>query len=109
MSYIYGLVVVALLAYVLHFYTELRTMQKLGVTGAILLVILAAIAYNEYSDTKSRHVYDMETRYRQNKMLTCEGIDLNQSTFSYSEGTRTLIGREGSEHYNRMISLEQCR
>ena len=109
MSYLFGVLVIILFFSVLHYFTALDHKQKALVTLIMVAIIGAAIVFNEHSDAQSRHVADIELKYRQDKNVACEEIVVNRKNFSYSVGTRTFIGREGTEHFNRMISASQCR
>lgn len=109
MAYLFGLIVLALLLVVLHYFTELNARQKGGVVLALALLIGGAIAYNNYTNAQSAHVRSIELRYNQGETIVCDGIEVNASTFSYSVGTQTFIGKEKSGHYNRMFHANGCR
>jgi hypothetical protein len=108
-AYLFGLIVIALLLVVLHYFTELNAGQKGGTVLALALLIGGAIAYNNYTNAQSAHVRDIELRYNQGETIVCDGVDVNASNFSYSVGTQTFIGKEGSGHYNRMFHANGCR
>ncbi len=108
MSYILGLAAVGVLFLVLHNFTELENRQK-GIAVAVLLgLILSMYLFNLYSDSQRDKVTNIVLEYKQNKTLTCKGIDINQTNFSYSVGTQTFIGRENTPHYGRLISATDC-
>ncbi len=109
MSYIIGLVVVLLFFVALHYFTELNYMQKGGITLFFIVIVGAAIAYNNMADAEREHMLTVELKYSQNKTIVCEGVDVNRSTFSFSVGTHTFIGRKDTPHYNRMFSVNQCQ
>jgi len=108
MSYILGLAAVGVFFLVLHNLTELDKSEK-GITIAVLVgLILSMYLFNMYSDSKRDQVTNIVLEYKQNKTLTCKGIDVNQTNFSYSVGTQTFIGRENTPHYGRLISATEC-
>ena len=109
MSYILGLIVVGLFFIALHYFTELNTMQKGGVTLFFILIVGGAIAFNEMQDAEREHMASVELKYSQNKTIVCDGVNVNKSTFSFSVGTHTFIGRKNTKHYNRMFSVDQCQ
>ncbi len=109
MSYILGLVIVALFFIVLHYFTELDGKQKGFVTLFFILLVGGAIAFNEMQDAERAHLAAVELKYSQNKTVVCDGVDVNKNTFSFSVGTHTFIGRENTPHYNRMFSSNQCQ
>ncbi len=109
MSYILGLGVVALFFIALHYFTELNVTQKIGITLFFILLVGGAIAFNEMQDAERTHLAAVELKYSQNKTVVCDGIDVNKSTFSFSVGTHTFIGRKDTKHYNRMFSVDQCQ
>jgi hypothetical protein len=108
MSYILGLTAVGVFFLVLHNLTELDNNQK-SITVAVLVgLILSMYLFNLYSDSQRDKVTNIVLDYKQNKTLTCRGIDVNQTNFSYSVGTQTFIGRENTLHYGRLISATEC-
>ncbi|MBN2894757.1 MAG: hypothetical protein JXK05_02570 [Campylobacterales bacterium] len=109
MGYLIGLAALGLLFAVLHFFTELSHKQKSGVVAVLALLIGAMYLYNVRSDAQRAQAVAVVLKYHQGKTLTCKGIEVNQSTFSYSIGTQTFIGREGSVHNALLISVTECR
>lgn len=108
MAYIFGLIVVTLFFVVLHYFTELSTRQKGGALLIFLLLVGGAIAYTSYTNEQSEHMRNIELRYTQGETIVCDGVDVNSSNFSFSVGTQTFIGKEGSGHFNRMFRLSEC-
>jgi hypothetical protein len=109
MAYLAGLIVVAVFFMALHYFTELDHKQKAVVTLFAVALVGGAIAYNAYSDAQREKILDIERKYHQGKSLQCDGVEVTNKTFSYSVGTQTFIGNEGTEHYQRMISADRCR
>ena len=108
MSYILGLLAVGVLFLVLHNFTELDHKSKFIVAVVLAGVILMMYLFNVYMDNQRDLVTAVELKYHQNKTLTCKGIEVNQSNFSYSVGTQTFIGRESTPHYGQLISATEC-
>ena len=108
MSYILGLAAIGVFFLVLHNFTELDNKQKGGVTVVLLGLVLSMYLFNIYSDGERDHVTAMALKYKQNKTLTCKGVDVNQSNFSYSVGTQTFIGLINTPHYGKLISATEC-
>ncbi len=108
MSYILGLLAVGVFFLVLHNLTELEKNQKNLIVAVLLGLILSMYLFNLYSDVQREKVLNVVIEYKQNKTLTCNGIDVNQTNFSYSVGTQTFIGRENTPHYGRLISATEC-
>jgi hypothetical protein len=109
MAYLFGLIVVALFFLVLHYFTELDKKQKLAATLIVLVIIGAAVGYNGYQDSARAKVTQIELEYNQGHTIRCGDVDVTKATFDYSVGTQTFIGREGTEHYSRMISAYECQ
>ena len=109
MAYLLGLGVVALFFLALHYFTELGFRQKAVVTLVVVAVVGGAVAYNAYSDVQREKIGDVERRYHQGKAIECGGVTVTKETFSYSVGTQTFIGNEGTEHYQQMISAAACQ
>jgi hypothetical protein len=109
MSYIFGLIVVALFFTIMHYFTELDTRQKVIATVFLTLLVVGAVVYNEHMETEREHILAVELKYSQNRNILCNKTDVNKSTFSYSVGTQTFIGRKNTPYYNQMYSVDQCR
>jgi len=108
MAYIAGLIIVGIFFIVLHYFTELSKSQKLTVTAVTLAVILAAIGYNKLNSSKRENMINVVTKFKQNKTVTCDGIDVNNKNYDLSIGTFTFIGKENTANYGRMISASDC-
>lgn len=108
MSYLVGLAIVILFFIVLHYFTELDYKEKITITVVVAAVIGGAYLYNQMNDAKREHIIAMELRYEQGKTISCDGLDVNKSTFSYSVGTQTFIGREGTDNYGLMFDAARC-
>lgn len=109
MSYFYGLVVVFLFFSALHYFTALTMVQKLGVTAGLLLLVGGAVAYDAYAEKQRAHIREVEVRYGLHETLQCNGMEVNDTNYSYSVGTQSFIGREGTANAGRIISAVQCR
>jgi len=107
-SYLLGLAAIGVFFLVLHNFTELDSKQKGGVTAVLLGLVLSMYLYNLYSDDQREKVTTIVLEYKQNKTLTCKGVEVNQSNFSYSVGTQTFIGLKNTPHYGRLISATEC-
>jgi chromate transport protein ChrA len=108
MAYILGVIVVALFALVLHLYTELKKVQKISISLGALAIVLFAIAYNAYTNEQSEKMRQVITAFKQNKSVTCQGVEVNSTNFTLSIGTYTFIGKKGTPYYNQMISASTC-
>jgi len=108
MAYIAGLVIVGIFFIVLHYFTELTKSQKFIVTAVILAIILSAIAYNNINNAKRENMLNIVTKFKQNKTVTCNGMDINNKNYDISIGTFTFIGKENTPNYGRMISASDC-
>lgn len=107
----YGLwfgIVVLLFAW-MHFFTELSSKQKGTITLAITLLISAAIAYNVAADRDRAHVTDIELRYRHGETLRCAGVEVNASTFDYSDGTQSFVGLKATPYYQQIFNVRECQ
>ena len=108
MAYILGLVVVAFLFLALHYFTELTKSQKLTVTAIVLTIVLAAIAFNAYSTSQREKMLNVVLKFNQDKTVTCNGIDINNTNYTLSVGTYTFIGKKNTPNYAQMVSASQC-
>ncbi len=107
----YALAIAATLAFfaALHFFTELKAKMKIGIALALLFITIFATAYNAYSREQRTHALDVELRYNQGKTLKCNGIDVNNTNFSFSNGTHTFIGKKETPNYSMMINTSVCQ
>lgn len=108
MAYIAGLIVTALFFVVMHYFTELGKSQKATATAVILTIILSAVAFNAYSESKQEQMMHVVVKYNQGKTVVCKGVDVNNTTYSLSVGTYTFIGLENTPNYGQMISASSC-
>ena len=109
MAYILGIVVVALFFLALHSFTELNHKQKSVITAIFLAIIGGAVYYNKLQDAQRDRIIKVEQLYNQGKTIVCDGIEVNETNFSYSVGTQTFIGNKNTPHYTRMINAAQCQ
>ncbi len=109
MAYFFAIAIVILLFALLHFFTELGTKEKVVIGAGLLALVLFAIAYNSYNASEREKMMKSELKFKQNKTLTCNGVEVNSTTFSFSIGTHTFIGKEGSENAGMMIDVRQCQ
>jgi len=108
MAYIAGLVIVGVFFMVLHYFTELTKSQKVIVTAVILTVILSAIGYNKLNSAKRENMLNVVTKFKQNKTVVCDGLNVDNKNYTISIGTFTFIGKENTPNYGRMISASDC-
>ena len=108
MAYIFGLLAVWFLFLALHYFTELTKTQKIAITALIFIVIAGAITFNTYNTAKSDKMMRVITKFKQNKTISCNGVDVNNSFFTLSIGTFTFIGKVNTPNYTQMISASNC-
>ncbi|MBU1216399.1 hypothetical protein KJ870_09535 [bacterium] len=108
MAYLAGLIIAALFFMAMHYFTELTKSQKATATAVILTIILSAVAFNAYSESKQEQMMRVVVKYNQGKTVVCNGIDVNNTTYSLSVGTYTFIGLENTPNYGQMISASSC-
>ena len=111
MGYAIALVIVGLLFAALHFFTELKAKEKIGIGATLTVIILFAIGFNTYNDSQRELMTSIELKFKQNKSVTCrvDTIEVNQSNFTFSVGTHTFIGRKNTPHAGLMIDVRECQ
>ena len=109
MAYLFGIGLLALLFVVLHFFTEISLKQKLITVFIIGLFVLGAYLFNVNSENRRLHLEGVLLEFTHGKNITCNGLDVNNSEFSYSSGTQTFIGIKESKMFGRLISLDSCQ
>lgn len=109
MAYLFGIALLILLFIVLHFFTEIALVQKIGVVLVIAVLILAAYWFNQSSENRRLHLENVLLNFTHGETISCNTVDVNNSEFSYSSGTQTFLGLKESKMYGRIISLDQCK
>ncbi len=109
MAYTIGLIIVALFFLSMHYFTELDKKQKTLTTIILLVVILSAIAYNNYTSAQRDAMLAVVTAYQQGKSVECKGIKVNAKLYDLSTGTYTFIGKKNTPNYEQMISVSSCK
>lgn len=109
MSYLYIVAVIALLYGVMHFFTEMGHRQKLQVAGGLLLVVVAAVAWNSSVDREQEHVRSVILKFNQHQTLECAGVEVNDGNYTLSIGTQSFIAKEGSPHAGRIFDAAGCQ
>jgi hypothetical protein len=108
MAYIFGIALLILLFVVMHFFTEISLRQKLVTTLISALLILGAYLFNQNSEQRRLHQQGVLLKFKHGQTIVCDGVDVNNSEFSYSSGTQTFLGKKESKTYGRIISLDLC-
>ena len=109
MAYIAGIVIVGLLFLTLHYFTELTHKQKALVSALVLAVVLSAVAFNTYTNAKTKRMLSAVMKFNQHKDIECDGVIVNDTNFTLSIGTYTFIGKENTQNYAQMISASTCK
>lgn len=109
MAYIAGLIIAGFFFLALHYFTELTKKQKTLITIVILVLILSAIAFNTYSSSQRDKMLNVVLKFKQDKTIKCNGIDVNNTNYTISIGTYTFIGKENTPNYGEMISASSCK
>jgi len=109
MAYLFGILLLLLLFVVLHFFTEISLKQKLTTVLTLGVLVLGAYLFNQSSENRRLHLEGVLLEFMHDKTISCNGIDVNNSQFSYSSGTQTFIGLKESKMSGRLISLDTCQ
>lgn len=109
MAYLSGIVILILLFVVLHRFTEISLQQKIGVVSLLAVLIFGAYWFNHESEKRRLHLESVLLEFNHGNKISCNGLDVNNSEFSYSSGTQTFLGLKEKKTYGRIISLDQCQ
>lgn len=87
-----------------------RVSKQTKVVVALLLIVITVVAsvYTWYQKQKDEQIRTNYAAFKMGKSIFCNGIEVNSSRFTYSEGTQTFIGKKGSDVYTTMLSLRHC-
>ncbi len=108
MTYIYGIIIIVLFFAALNYFTDLTHSQKWWITTIVLSILAMIIMFNEYSDSNNQKILNTAMEFNQNKTLSCDGLEVNNSNYTLSTGTYTFIGKENTPNYGKMISVSEC-
>jgi len=108
MAYIAGLVIAGLLFLAIKYFLDLSKKQEIIAGFTITALILSAVAFNLYSSSQREKMLNVVTKFKQNKTIDCNGVDVNTTNYDLSIGTYTFIGRENTPFYGEMISASSC-
>lgn len=109
MGYLLWFSAVIVIFAMMHYFTELTGRQKGGISLVLVLLIAGAIVYNIKSDWEREQVTAIKLRYRHGETVKCQGVEVNASEFSYSDGTQSFIGNKGTSHYQQIFNLRECQ
>lgn len=108
MAYIAGLVIVGFLILAIKYFLDLNRKQEIIAGVLIATLILGAIAFNAYSASQRESVLRAITKFKQNRTIICNSVEVNTTNYDLSEGTHTFIGRENTPFFGEMISASSC-
>ena len=108
MAYLLWFGIVALVFALMHYFTELSARQKGIISLIVTLFVAGAVVYNIRSDAERAHVTQIELKYRHGETIRCQGVDVNDSEFSYSDGTQSFVGNKGTRHYQQIFNVREC-
>lgn len=103
----FGIVVIAFVW--MHYFTALSSKLKWIISGILVLIIGNAIFYNVMNDLESKHVAAMELKFNNGETLTCDTVQVNNKTFTYSVGTQSFIGNKESRYPQQIMSVTECQ
>ena len=109
MAYLLWFVIVGLIFVWMHYFTELSGRQKGVISLIVTLIIAGGIGYNAQSNAESRHISEVELKFRKGEVLRCNDINVTNKSFTYSVGTQSFIGNEDSRYPQQIISTQECK
>ena len=108
MAYIAGLILLGLFFLALHYFTELKHMEKINITIVVLSILAVIVMFNEYSEQENKKMIQTTIEFNQNKTIKCEGHDVNNTNYTLSVGTYTFIAKENTPFNGQMYSASDC-
>jgi hypothetical protein len=103
----FGIVVIVFIW--MHYFTALTWRQKWITLLLLSLIIANALLYNIMKDLESKHINEMQLKYKNGETLRCNKINVDQKSFTYSVGTQSYIGNQDSRYPNQIFSASECR
>ncbi|KIM10494.1 MAG: hypothetical protein KU37_09300 [Sulfuricurvum sp. PC08-66] len=109
-----GYIITALVALILFVFVtkvmELNRAQKIGVAVGIASVAFVITLYILMDDAKTDRLRETILAFEQNQTIVCEGdIEANATSFNYSIGAHSLLGKPNTPHAGKIISLYRCQ
>lgn len=108
MAYFYALVLLALIFALLHYFTELKTKQKVTILLVLGSMIFAGYLYNVSSAKEQAKILRVTKDFANGKTLACKDKEVNASNYTLSVGTYTFIGKENTPYSGDMVSASSC-
>lgn len=108
MLYLIGLLLLLLIITLLFVSKRIEKTTKLFLAGIIALVVLLGVGYTVWQKRALQQQQENYAAFMMGQSIYCDGVEVNSSRFTYSEGTRTFIGKKDSNVFTKMISLKRC-
>jgi len=108
MAYIAGLVIAGVLILAVKYFLDLTRKQEIVSGALIVALILGAVAFNAYNSAQRDKMLKAITKFKQNRTIVCDSVEVNATNYDLSEGTHTFIGRENTPFFGEMISASSC-
>lgn len=109
MGYLLWFGIVGIVFVWMHYFTALSNKQKGIVSLALIVIIGNAIVYNVMNDLESKQIRAIELKFNNSKTLNCNGVNVNNQTFTYSVGTQSFIGNTNSLYSQQIFSASECQ
>lgn len=108
MAYLFGILIVSLFFGVMHFFTELKLLQKIQATVVVLLLVGGAIYYNYLQDSKADAIRETILHFNQGHTLKCQGQKISNKTYTLSIGTETFIAKANTKDSGKIFAASGC-
>lgn len=104
------LVISIFIGSLLYFYLrdKLNNRNKIILGILLLIVVILICIYNYFEDDESKEYNLIITTFERGDDIQCGDITINNKSFTFTNGTLSFMGKEGTKYYYESISIDNC-
>lgn len=103
------LAVIAILAFSIYaLANKIKNSKTIAVGLFIILIAIISILTTNQKAIEVQHTKIMNV-FNIGKTISCNQIDINKTNFNFISGTLVFMGKEKTDFYGQMISLDKCK
>lgn len=83
--------------------------KNISLLGILLLFsIILMCVYNYFLEDKTRQYSLIITAFDRGDTLECGEIAVNNTSFTFTNGTLSFMGKQGTKYYYKSIYIDEC-
>lgn len=91
-----------------YFRDKLNKQNKLLLGILLIIAIVLICIYNYFIDNESKNYNNIITTFERGDDIQCGDITINNKSFTFTNGTLSFMGKEGTKYYYESISIDNC-